>query len=78
VLDVRPPEPVDVRALVRAVVASGRAWVAPASFERQDVVRICATHGQTSEADIEALVSELEAARRAVREAADAAGSARS
>jgi glutamate/tyrosine decarboxylase-like PLP-dependent enzyme len=60
VLDVvPPPELGDVRALVRRVVASGRAWVAPVQFEGREAVRICATHGETSEADIEALVATL-------------------
>jgi hypothetical protein len=49
----------DVRALVHRVVASGRAWVAPTSFEGQDVVRICATNGETAMADVEALVAAL-------------------
>jgi hypothetical protein len=56
VLDVIPPAELgDVRALVRRVVASGQAWVAPATFEGRDVVRICATHGQTGLEDIDAL-----------------------
>jgi len=60
VLDVEPPAELgDVRALVKRVVASGRAWVAPTSFEGRDVVRICATHGETSEADIEELIAVL-------------------
>jgi aromatic-L-amino-acid decarboxylase len=60
VLDVVPPAELgDVRALVRRVVASGQAWVAPATFEGRDVVRICATHGQTSMQDIDTLVSAL-------------------
>ena len=62
VLDVLPPQPREVRALVRRVVESGRAWVAPATFEGRDVVRICATHGETSQADIEELVAALSAA----------------
>ena len=62
VLDALPPKDCDVRALVRQVVASGRAWVAPASFERRDVVRICATHGETSESDVEELLEALDAA----------------
>ena len=37
----------DVKALVMRVVASGRAWVAPTKFEGRDVVRICATNGET-------------------------------
>jgi len=60
VLDaIPPPELGDVRALVRRVVASGRAWVAPLLFEGRDVVRICATNGETSAADIDALVAVL-------------------
>jgi glutamate/tyrosine decarboxylase-like PLP-dependent enzyme len=62
VLDVLPPQPREVRALVRRVVESGRAWVAPATFEGRDVVRICATHGETSQSDIEELVAVLNAA----------------
>ncbi len=49
VLDAIPPPAMgDVRGLVRRVVASGRAWVAPTTFEGQDVVRICATNGETA------------------------------
>jgi aromatic-L-amino-acid decarboxylase len=60
VLDAIPPKALgDVRALVRRVVASGRAWVAPTTFEGQDVVRICATNGETGMADVEALVAAL-------------------
>jgi len=62
VLDVAPPADLgDVRALVRRVVASGRAWVAPVNFEGRDFVRICATNGETSLADIEELVAALNA-----------------
>lgn len=57
-----PPELGDVRALVRRAVASGRAWVAPAVFEGRDVVRICATHGESEIQDIEALVDALNGA----------------
>jgi hypothetical protein len=60
VLDaVPPPELGDVRTLVRSVVASGRAWIAPTTFEGQDVVRICATNGETGIADVDALVAAL-------------------
>ncbi len=60
VLDAIPPAALgDVRALVRKVVASGRAWVAPTTFEGQDVVRICATNGETSLADVDTLISVL-------------------
>ncbi|MEO7209060.1 MAG: pyridoxal-dependent decarboxylase [Steroidobacteraceae bacterium] len=60
VLDAIPPEALgDVRALVRRVVASGRAWVAPTTFEGQDVVRICATNGETAITDVDVLVAAL-------------------
>ena len=62
VLDAIPPAALgDVRTLVRRVVASGRAWIAPAAFEGQDVVRICATNGETRLADVDALVAALNA-----------------
>jgi hypothetical protein len=56
-----PPELGDVRALVRRVVGSGRAWVAPTHFEGRDVVRICATHGESAEHDVAELVASLDA-----------------
>jgi glutamate/tyrosine decarboxylase-like PLP-dependent enzyme len=60
VLDVVPPAELgDVRALVRRVVTSGRAWVAPTLFEGRDVIRICATNGQTGMEDVDALVAVL-------------------
>jgi glutamate/tyrosine decarboxylase-like PLP-dependent enzyme len=60
VLDVVPPAALgDVRTLVRRVVASGRAWVAPATFEGRDVVRICATNGETTLEDVNALITVL-------------------
>ena len=58
---VPPAELGDVRALVRRVVVSGRAWVAPATLEGQDVVRICATNGETTIEDMDALVQALNA-----------------
>jgi glutamate/tyrosine decarboxylase-like PLP-dependent enzyme len=62
VLDMLPPNDQDVRSLVRRVVDSGRAWVAPTMFEGRDVVRICATNGETTDADVAELVSALTAA----------------
>jgi glutamate/tyrosine decarboxylase-like PLP-dependent enzyme len=60
VLNVLPPPQLgEVRALVRRVVATGRAWVAPTTYEGRDVVRICATHGETSDADIDELIAAL-------------------
>ena len=52
-----------LRDIVRKVLASGRAWVAVAKLEGREVVRICATHGEISVADIDELVAALEAAR---------------
>ncbi|HXW64351.1 MAG TPA: hypothetical protein VEK74_04660, partial [Burkholderiaceae bacterium] len=51
-----------VREIVARVLAAGRAWVAPAAFEGRDVLRICATHGETSVQDVEILVDALQAA----------------
>jgi glutamate/tyrosine decarboxylase-like PLP-dependent enzyme len=57
-----PPGSAGVRSIVERVVASGRAWVAPAQFEARDTVRICVTHGETTPEDIAALVDALLAA----------------
>lgn len=60
VLDVVPPAELgDVRDLVRRVVASGRAWVAPTTVEGRDVVRICVTHGETTMEDVNILIAVL-------------------
>ena len=60
VLDVVPPAELGpVRDLVRRVVATGRAWVAPTLFEGRDVVRICATNGETTIEDVDALIAVL-------------------
>jgi hypothetical protein len=50
-----------VRGIVSRLLGSGRAWVARTKFEGREVVRICATHGETSLADVEELVSGLNA-----------------
>ncbi|MGH8297642.1 MAG: pyridoxal-dependent decarboxylase, partial [Steroidobacteraceae bacterium] len=64
VLCVLPPAgSAPVREIVRKVLASGRAWVAVAKLEGREVVRICATHGETTMADVDELVTELDAAR---------------
>jgi aromatic-L-amino-acid/L-tryptophan decarboxylase len=49
----------DARSVVARVLASGRAWVALARFEERDVIRICVTHGETSDADLAILVEAL-------------------
>jgi glutamate/tyrosine decarboxylase-like PLP-dependent enzyme len=61
VLCVEPPAGRDdVRSIAKRVLASGRAWVAPAKFEGRDIVRICVTHGEATAADIAELVATLE------------------
>ena len=59
-----PPGAVPIRELVRRVLASGRAWVAVAKYEGREVVRVCVTHGETSEGDVEELVATLAASWR--------------
>jgi glutamate/tyrosine decarboxylase-like PLP-dependent enzyme len=51
----------DIREIVSRLLASGRAWVARTTFEGREVVRICATHGETTLADVEELVEGLTA-----------------
>ncbi|HEU5443306.1 MAG TPA: pyridoxal-dependent decarboxylase [Steroidobacteraceae bacterium] len=64
VLCVQPPAgSAPAREIVRKVLASGRAWVGVARYEGDEVVRICATHGEATIADVDELVAALEAAR---------------
>jgi aromatic-L-amino-acid decarboxylase len=49
----------EIRTIVTRLLASGRAWVARTTFEGREVVRICATHGETTLADVEELVTGL-------------------
>ncbi len=64
VLCVTPPAGSrEIREIVARVLASGRAWVARSHFEGREVVRICATHGETRLADVEELVDTLQSAR---------------
>jgi len=51
----------DARAAVERVLKSGRAWVSLAHFEDRDVVRICVTHGETSDEDLAILIEALTA-----------------
>jgi len=60
VLCTAPPAALgEVQGIVSRLLASGRGWVARTKFEGREVVRICATHGETSLADVEELVSAL-------------------
>ena len=45
--------------VVERVLKSGSAWVSLARFEERDVVRICVTHGETSEEDLSILIEAL-------------------
>jgi glutamate/tyrosine decarboxylase-like PLP-dependent enzyme len=61
-LNVVPPAALgDPRSVVARVIGSGRAWVALARFEERDVIRICVTHGETSDEDLAILVETLNA-----------------
>lgn len=48
-----------VRPIVTRLLATGRAWVAAAMFEGEEVIRACITNGETSAQDVEELVSAL-------------------
>src|SRR5882762_2348979 len=54
-----PPAFGEVRSIVDRVLASGRAWVAAATFEGRETIRICVTHGETGPGDIDELVNTL-------------------
>jgi hypothetical protein len=63
VLCVQPPAGSrDVRSIAASVLASGRAWVAAATFESNNVIRICVTNGRSTRDDVAELVGALEAA----------------
>jgi glutamate/tyrosine decarboxylase-like PLP-dependent enzyme len=60
VLSVLPPAAAgDPRSVVDRVLKSGRAWVSLARFEERDVIRICVTHGETSDEDLAILLDAL-------------------
>ena len=54
-----PPGAGDVRSIVDRVLASGRAWVAAAMFEGNEIIRACVTNGETTEDDVIELVQIL-------------------
>lgn len=58
-----PPGSRGVADIVRRVLATQRAWVARSHFEGREVIRICATHGETTLGDVEVLVETLESVR---------------
>jgi glutamate/tyrosine decarboxylase-like PLP-dependent enzyme len=56
-------KPGEVPVIVRRVLASGRAWISTAMFEGSQVIRACATNGETMPEDVMELVDALETAR---------------
>ena len=64
VLCLKPPVGYgDPRSIARHVLESGRAWVAAAKFEGNDIIRACVTHGETTPDDVMTLVNVLESVR---------------
>jgi glutamate/tyrosine decarboxylase-like PLP-dependent enzyme len=59
-----PPGRLPLREIVRRMLARGRAWAAVTTFAGREVIRICATHGESALADVDTLVEELDAAGR--------------
>jgi glutamate/tyrosine decarboxylase-like PLP-dependent enzyme len=60
VLCVTPPEGFKpVQQIVEEIVASGQFWISLASFEGEDVIRICVPNGRTETRDIDALIEVL-------------------
>jgi glutamate/tyrosine decarboxylase-like PLP-dependent enzyme len=51
-------------AIVKRVLASGRAWVSLATFEGRQVIRICVTHGETTPEDVAKLIDALALSQR--------------
>ncbi|MGH8206608.1 MAG: hypothetical protein ACRETK_07510, partial [Steroidobacteraceae bacterium] len=67
VLCVLPPAgSAPLREIVRRVLSGARAWAAVTTFAGREVIRICATHGESSLTDVEVLVEELDAAAQAL------------
>jgi len=54
-----PAGSAQVRSIVERVVASGKAWISVAKLEGSDIVRVCATHGETTIEDIHHLADDL-------------------
>jgi hypothetical protein len=54
-----PPAGSSVRSIVERVVTSGKAWISVAKLEDADIIRVCATHGETTAEDIYQLANAL-------------------
>jgi glutamate/tyrosine decarboxylase-like PLP-dependent enzyme len=60
-----PPRCGSVRSIVARLLATGRAWVASAVYEGDEIIRACITNGESSESDVDELVAALSAAAEA-------------
>jgi hypothetical protein len=58
-----PPGSAAVHVIVAKVLESGAAWVSAAQFGGEPVIRACITHGETSDADIDAVLELLDRCR---------------
>ena len=72
-----PPRFGDARSIVGRILSSGRVWVAAATFEGREIIRVCVTHGETTPDDISELVNALHAARVGRRGAEQSASNAK-
>jgi glutamate/tyrosine decarboxylase-like PLP-dependent enzyme len=60
VLCIKPPYRYgNVRSIVARLLATGRAWVAPAVFEGDEIIRACVSNGESTEQDVDELVAAL-------------------
>jgi glutamate/tyrosine decarboxylase-like PLP-dependent enzyme len=60
VLCIKPPLGSDrVGPIVTRLLATGRAWVAAAMFEGEEIIRACVTNGETTQHDVDELASAL-------------------
>ncbi len=60
VVCLHPPEGAsDARQIAKSVVEGGGAWISAVEFEGEQVLRVCITSGETTQADIRDLVEQL-------------------
>jgi glutamate/tyrosine decarboxylase-like PLP-dependent enzyme len=66
VLCIAPPVKFgEARPIVKRVLDGGKAWIAAAVFEGNDIIRACVTHGETTASDVRELAIALQAAGEA-------------
>jgi glutamate/tyrosine decarboxylase-like PLP-dependent enzyme len=67
VLCIKPPSGFDqVRSIAGRLLATGRAWVAAALFEGDEIIRACVTNGESTAYDVDELVTVLHTAGKVV------------